>query len=325
MRPSQLIKNVLLIALTLALCLGALAPGALATGMDVSRPCSLTIVFADGDKGISGAEFELYHVGGVLESGGFKLSGDFARYGVSLEGLDSSGWRAAAQTLAAYARRDGIAPDSRAETGRDGRALFDSLTPGLYLVTGERTVSGGRVYTPEPFLVSLPGAGEDGEWDYSVAARCKFDDEPKPPDGDTVDVKVLKIWRGDAGQQRTEEITVQLLRDGKVYDTVTLSAENDWRHTWEGLDAAHSWQAVEKMAPEGYTVSISREGITFVITNTLKLSEEPAPTPQPSSPPTPGEPTLPQTGVLWWPVPLLAILGALLLLLGWGLRRRDER
>lgn len=79
------------------------------------------------------------------------------------------------------------------------------------------------------------------------------------------------------------------------------------------------------MAPEGYTVSISREGITFVITNTLKPSEEPAPTPQPSSPPTPGEPTLPQTGVLWWLVPLLAILGALLLLLGWGLRRRDER
>lgn len=163
----------------------------------MSRPCSLTVVFADGDKGISGAEFGLLRVGDALESGGFKLSGDFARYGVTLEGLDSSGWRAAAQTLAAYARRDGIAPDSRAETGRDGRALFDSLTPGLYLVTGERTVSGGRVYTPEPFLVSLPGAGEDGEWDYSVAARCKFDDEPKPPDGDTVDVKVLKIWRGD--------------------------------------------------------------------------------------------------------------------------------
>lgn len=85
-----------------------------------------------------------------------------------------------------------------------------------------------------------------------------------------------------------------------VYGTATLSEENSWSY-------------------------LSREGITFVITNTLKPSEEPAPTPQPSSPPTPGEPTLPQTGVLWWPVPLLAILGALLLLLGWGLRRRDER
>lgn len=53
MRPSQLVKNVTLIALTLALCLGALAPGALAAGIDVSQPCSLTVVFADGEKGIS--------------------------------------------------------------------------------------------------------------------------------------------------------------------------------------------------------------------------------------------------------------------------------
>ena len=136
-----------------------------------------------------------------------------------------------------------------------------------------------------------------------------------------MDVKVLKVWRGGA-QQRPEEIRVQLLRDGKVCDTVTLSAENGWRHTWEGLDAAHGWQVVEQTVPEGYTVSISREGVTFVITNTLKPSEEPEPTP--GTPDTPGE-NLPQTGVLWWPVPLLAVLGALLLLLGWGLRRRDER
>ncbi len=323
MRPSQLIKRALISALALALCLGALAPGALAAGIDMTKPCSLTVVFEDGGKGVAGSEFELYRVGGALESGRFTLSGEFARYNVSLDGLDASGWRAAAQTLAAYARRDGIAPDGRAETDRDGRAEFGPLTPGLYLVVGGRTVSGGMVYTPEPFLVSLPGAGEDGAWDYSVTARCKFDGEPVPPPGDTVDVKVIKVWRGDGAQQRPEEITVELLRDGKVYDTVTLSAGNNWRHTWEGLDASHSWQAVEKTIPEGYTASISREGITFVITNTLEPSEEPEP--EPSAPPEPGEPTLPQTGQLWWPAPLLAISGALLLLLGWGLRRRDER
>lgn len=33
---------------------------------------------------------------------------------------------------------------------------------------------------------------------------------------------------------------------------------------------------------------------------------------------------LPQTGQLWWPVPLLAISGMFLLLLGWGRRRRGE-
>ena len=123
MRPSKLVKRALISALALALCLGVPAPGALAAGIDMTKPCSLTVVLADGGRGIAGAEFELYRAGGFTESGGLELGGEFARCGVSLEGLDSSGWRAATQTLSAYARRDDIAPDGRAETGREGRAL----------------------------------------------------------------------------------------------------------------------------------------------------------------------------------------------------------
>ena len=34
--------------------------------------------------------------------------------------------------------------------------------------------------------------------------------------------------------------------------------------------------------------------------------------------------TLPQTGVLWWPVPILMCAGLALLLIGWGKRRQDR-
>lgn len=61
---------------------------------------------------------------------------------------------------------------------------------------------------------------------------------------------------------------VQLLRDGEVYDTVTLSSDNNWRYTWPELSADHHWQVVEHRTPEDYTVLIEREGITFVMTNT---------------------------------------------------------
>ena len=76
---------------------------------------------------------------------------------------------------------------------------------------------------------------------------------------------------------------VQLLRDGKVYDTVTLNEGNNWRHTWTGLDDDYTWRVVEYKTPEGYTVTVERQGITFVMTNTWR--EEPPDEPEESRPP----------------------------------------
>ena len=115
---------------------------------------------------------------------------------------------------------------------------------------------------------------------------------------------------------------MQLLRDGRVYDTVTLSEENNWRYTWTGLDEDFTWRVVEAEVPEGYTVSVQREGITFVLTNThLSCTPSDPPLDRPSG--NSGN-KLPQTGSLWWPVPLLLCGGILLLILGWG-RRRHAR
>ena len=135
---------------------------------------------------------------------------------------------------------------------------------------------------------------------------------------------------------------MQLLRNGEVYDTVTLSEENGWSHTWTGLDKDDTWQVVEADVPDGYTVTVTREGITFVVTNTRSKDnpDEPEPgeeipdNPPPTGSQEPGEeipeepapqgPALPQTGTLWWLVPLLACGGMALFLLGWARRRREE-
>ncbi len=49
-----------------------------------------------------------------------------------------------------------------------------------------------------------------------------------------------------------------------------------------------------------------------------EVSPIPTPTPPPSSP------NLPQTGQLWWPVPLMAFCGLLFIALGWTKRRNAE-
>lgn len=79
------------------------------------------------------------------------------------------------------------------------------------------------------------------------------------------------------------------------------------------------WRVVE-LTPEGYTVSITQEAGTFLVTNTLKQPPETPPVTPPVNPP--GQKTLPQTGALWWPVPILAAAGLLLIAAGAGKKRK---
>lgn len=313
---------VLLAALLLLPCFSATAFAYEA--VDTGREASLTVYFGEGGMDFPGVEFRLYRVADVAETGDLALTGDFAEYPVSLKNLDSSGWRALAQTLDAYAARDGLMPLKVIATDQSGQAVFEQLSVGLYLVTADCYERDGYIYTPEPFLICLPDE-KNGQWEYDVASACKFDSEYIPSDNNTVSRKVLKIWKDDGNEKkRPEEISVQLLRNGEVYDTVTLNDSNNWRYEWTNLDESFKWQVTEYKTPENYTVSVSREGITYVMTNTYQ-SERPGTPETPGKSGIPGNTRLPQTGMLWWPVPLLAFAGLLLFLIGWGKRRYEEK
>ena len=315
--------------LVLILSVPALAAGAI----DPARPVSLTISYQQGGTPVSGAPFALYHVADVDAYAAFTLTGDFKAYPVSLEGLDSAAWRALAETLAAYAQRDRLTPLDSGTTDRNGKLTFPAngktLLPGLYLVTGQTFSDGSSVYRAEPFLVCLPNLDEKTDtwlYDVTVSPKCTRTPIPTPPPYDTEKRKVLKVWN-DAGQERErpDRITIQLLKNGEIYDTVTLSERNNWRYSWNDLPKYDKnglpidWRVVE-VTPDGYTVSITQEAGTFVVTNTpIQPPENPPVTPPVNPPKTP---TLPQTGALWWPVPVLAAAGLLLIAAGAGKKRK---
>ena len=325
-----------------------------ASRIDTERDVSLTLHYQK-DQAVPGVEFSLYRVAGVSDAAAFQLTGDFAAYRVSLENLTSAGWQDLAETLASYAARDGLEPFDSGTTDSNGILRFParktSMQTGLYLVTGKSHSYGGRTYTPSPFLITLPDLdSETDKWVYDVTADPKYTWEDEGHERDSVNRKVLKIWADDGNEEkRPQSIVVQLLRNGKVWDTVTLNEKNGWRYLWTDLDADDDWRVVEKEVPDGYTVSIGREGITFVVTNTCQPENPPDQPDQPENPPDepenppdrpdrpdqpnqpdqPGEPTIPQTGTFWWPVPILAFAGLLLFLLGWAQsrewRRPDDR
>lgn len=251
--------------------------------IELDRDVTLTISYIDGSTPIVGAEFSIYRVADVdaYAYSEFTLTEEFAASNVAVNNLDSSGWRAAAGTLAGYVQLNGIKAFDSGSTDTEGKLTFPTdksivMKPGLYLVIGQKHIQNkdntDYIYTAEPFLVSLPALNEiENDWDYNGSASPKFTSTPIIPiipDPD-VDRKVIKVWDDDGYEHnRPEQIIAVLLRDGVPYDSVVLNEDNNWTYRWTGLDPAYTWTVTEQKVPDGYTVSIRQEGITFVITNT---------------------------------------------------------
>lgn len=310
-------KRLISICLSLLLVFMLLPVSALAAGrIDLDQDVGLTITYQNHGTPLSGAVFNIYLVATVNAYGELETTEQFKIFNVDIPGKADDTWRALASTLEGYVLRDNIAATDSGKTDRNGQIAFPTggkrLTAGLYLVLGERHTQDGYRYDATPFMVMLPSLDkENNVWSYDVAVSPKFDRSKIPGSSgdDTITRKVLKVWE-DKGQEkdRPEEVIVQLLRDGKVFDTVTLNAANNWRYTWTALDNGYSWTVVEKET-DNYTVEVTQEGITFVVKNTHNEDI-------PDEPTTPTKPTLPQTGQLWWPVPVLIAAGLLFVVIG---------
>lgn len=313
--------------LALALCLPV--PAHAHTRPDLDSKGSVTISYE-----FPGAGFYLYRVGELSQDVSFSLSGEFTEYPVSLEDLDSDGWREAAQTLAAYAARDSRTVWAEGTTDAEGRLVFSDLKAGLYLVMGDLLEKDHVTYEPVSTLVSLPDLNADDTWNLNPVISPKYEKQEK----ETVTCKVTKRWE-DTGNKnrRPSSVTAQLLRDGEVYEEVKLKKENQWTHTWKDLEKGYVWKVAEKTTNKSYTVKVKKSGMNFVITNTYRKktdepTEKPAETPiNPGGSQTGGgtsgggvEGKLPQTGQLWWPVPYLALAGLVMICLGILQRKRES-
>lgn len=255
---------------------------------------------------VEGAEFSLYHVGGIDQNGDITLSDDYSDYGVDLESEN------AASTLAAYITNDDKKPLTTDETDKDCIANFDNLPKGIYLILGSTKIVNGVSYTALPVMVSLPFVDTDKNLIWDLEVNGKYE---KNPVGADTQISVLKIWKDETNSNsRPREISIELTKDGQKYDTVTLNSDNNWKHTWKKLDSGSQWVVTENNVPKGYEVDIQRDGNTFVVTNTYKEVDKPT---------NPSIPTLPQTGQLWWPVYVLVFAGMCFIIVGVIRRRKN--
>lgn len=288
----------------------------------------------------AGIEISLYHVGETISDEGIAWLPAYEQYQVA---SDADSIQETAPTLAAYISRDAIKPDSSAITSPSSQALFTGLDQGVYLLIGKSFSSGSKRYDPVPALVTVPQWSEtNGDWITNIQVELKSEvtDIPSGPSGNTTSVIVEKVWQGNDADRPTS-VEVQLLKDGNPEATVTLSEQNGWEHRWTGLSCFHTWTVAERNVPNGYTVSVERDGKQFTITNEAGEEippEDPIPPIDPANPvptdptdpsedpatpdapvqPTPeepaeGAPTLPQTGQEWKLVIFLSAAGITLI------------
>lgn len=271
-----------------------------ASAVDLNKEGSVTIVMEAPETGnsLSGAVIELYRVAEAKSENNmlsFVLIEAFAGSGVSLKDLEAAGL---AQKLADFAAAKSDLKKATGTTDIEGILCFSGLKAGIYLVVQKGSVEGYYPFTP--FLISLPLTSEDGTgWIYDVSAAPKMELLPKEP----TTLTVKKAWIDNDSKNRPTSVTVQLLNDKKVVETITLSGENSWTYTWDDLDAAGKWSVQEINIPKNYKVSYSANGTVITITNATSLL---------------------QTGQLNWPVPVLAVAGVLLFAFGWVMTRKNE-
>lgn len=261
---------------------------------------------------VDNAEFKVYRAGEITDNWEFVLTGAFQDIPADLNDLDTEAMTELSETLAAYAAADGIEPDYSGRTDENGQVVFEGLTKGLYLIIGERVIWDGMRYDPVPFLLTVPSQDAEGEWNYQTEADVKY--ETSIPEKEETEYKVVKYWVGDgSGNARPVQITVDILKDGVLFDTQTLTAENNWTYSWTAEDDGSVWQVVEREIPDHYTVKVEKNKTMFLLTNTYAGD-------------TPEE--VPKTGdssVPLLPVTLLSLSGMVLILAGLAVRGRREK
>lgn len=246
---------------------------------------------SDNETPQKGAEVTLYHVADAeitQESYKFTYTKDFEDCSdEELEITDANTYM-----YYNYVMQNNISGITRS-VGSDGYANFDNIKLGLYLAVQTKAADENTVC--DPFLITLPqGTTSDPQYDITAAPKTA-----------TLQIGVLsvkKVWNDTGDTNRPVSITVSLMRDEQVVDTVTLSKENNWEHKWYNLPMSDDYSVKEEV-PDGYTVTYERNGYAFTITNSDKLV---------------------QTGQLNWPIPVLAGTGLVLIAIGFAVVQKGK-
>ena len=230
-------------------------------------------IFADGNKSITlecyrddvildNMKWRIFRVGERTNKG-FVLTGDFSGCHVDLEDMSAENIIIAGQTIESYLLEKQIAPLAEGYSDTNGRLVFDKLSKGLYLAVGFPVKRPPFTYEPSPLLLEVRDDAENFTYDaYPKMIRATLAEGARG-------YMVKKVWLDDSDlfEARPAYVTVDLFRDGELFDTVTLSEANNWQHRWYSLDTEYQWRVAERTVPVNYEMRVEHNTSQFLIKN----------------------------------------------------------
>lgn len=147
-------------------------------------------------------------------------------------------------------------------TNNEGQVKFEDLDLGLYLVKQTNEIKGYS--SIEEFLVNIP-QDIDNKWIYDIEAL------PKTDITRLMDIIVEKKWNVIDNENTPNYVTIELLKNNLVIDTITLNKDNNWTHTWKQIEESDEYSVKEINIPKEYTPTYRQEGNKFIVTNTKTL------------------------------------------------------
>ena len=207
------------------------------------------------------------------------------------------------------------------QSGSIGGMTYDTASRTVQIqVTREEDGSmTAKVVDPDSDELSWTNTWKDPDEPGGDPGDDPDDDPGDDPRPSYTSLTVNKVWVLDDGGEAPVSVTVELLRNNRVYEEVTLDEDNDWSHTWTRLDARYNWKVQEADVPDGFTAEVSHRGTIWTITNDDIPEDPETPPEEPDEPEKPEEPEeatpeIPQTGespAVFWigGLLILALLG----------------
>lgn len=304
--------------------------------VDVNKKGSITFTMKTANgRPVNGAELSIYKVASVTEDDGnyyFELLYNFKEMGnVSLPDFpfiktDSTFTAELAESMRDYVNGHDIPVTAKVEIESDGTATIDNLEVGLYLVVQSNRVSG---YSPiSPFLVSIPQyIDETGNehYEYKVDAYPKMGDvDPNnPPPPTSRPEEPDNPSSNPASEPTSSEPTSSEPTSSQPESSEPTSSEPTSSQPESSQTGS---QPAGGSTPGGTTPGGNTPGGNTPGGNTPGGTTPGGNTPGGGTTPGGGSstPTLPQTGQLNWPIPVLVVAGLSLILVGWGVNYNSK-
>ena len=210
--PVRIMKKIICMlgGLAMAVCLAA--PAFALNLPDLEQEGSITLTVRDmetEDKAfIPGGTLTLYRVGTAAVDDGnyfYEIDKTYEPVESVIETYDANEAKKVSDFIDRHT--DAIAGITVA-VDENGKAVFDKLTAGLFLVRQEEAAPG---YLPiDPFFITMPGKDDEDNWIYDVTGLPKASPETKKYNPVTVNPPVQKKLTGDK-PEKDEEFTFTLM------------------------------------------------------------------------------------------------------------------